>query len=145
MNFSQRFTDLLEEEMTTAKQLGVKLGIDHTSIYLYLQGSIPNVKNAVKLANYYNCTLNYLFGLDYYPNEYTFFKTYNSTLFFERYTGLLKLRKVSHYKICKDCGIGNSSFIRWKDGREPKLETLIKISDYLKCNIDYLIGRSNDL
>lgn len=143
MEFKVIFKELLEEHNITARKLCEILDIDHSSIYLYMQGSYPNITNAVKLANYFNCSLNFMFGIDELPNVYTFFSTYDETVFFERYIKLLKLNKISHYKVSKELKFGNSTFQKWKSGSLPKIETLIKLSNFFGYSIDYFIGRSN--
>lgn len=142
MEFKERFKDLLDENEISAKKLGNLLGIDHSSIYFYLQGSLPNIENAVKLANYFKCTLNYLFCIDFYPDEYEVKTTYNSQVFFDRYNFLLETKNVSHYRVSKDLGFGNSSYKKWEQGSEPKLETLVKIAVYFNYNIDFFIDRA---
>lgn len=137
MEFKERFKNFLEDYEITAKNLGDQLGIDHSSIYLYLQGSLPNIENAVKLANYFNCSLNYLFGLDAYPDEYRFNKTFEISSFFRKYKNILQEKGLTHYRVSKDLGLGNSSFQKWKSGSAPKIETLIKLSKYFDCPVDF--------
>lgn len=143
MKFNQILTELIDDTGISAKKLAKQIGIPSSSIYLYLNGSYPNIKNAVKIANFFNCTLNYLFGLDIYPNEYTFTKNYSSEKFFDKYLSLLKNNNISHYKLSNVADINNSSYRLWKQGKEPKLETLIKIADYFGVSIDYLVGRAD--
>lgn len=143
MEFMNRFSELLDEYEISARKLGDLINIDHSSIYLYLQGSIPNIENAVKLANYFKCTLNYLFCIDDFPDEYDFSKSYNSNLFFERYNDILKNKNITHYRVSKDLSLGNSSYKKWERGSEPKIETLIKLAKYLNINLDYFVGRAD--
>lgn len=143
MQFEKILKELILETNLSAKKLAKIIGIKNSSIYLYLKGSYPNVKNAVKLANYFNCTLNFLFGLDLYPNEYDFLKTYDLNDFFKKYTNLLKSKSISHYQVCKETGLNDSSYRLWKMGKEPRLESLIKISKFFNCTIDFLIGRED--
>ena len=143
MEFSENLKDLMIEHNIDAQTLAIKLGIENSSIYKYLNGILPLVKNAVKIADYFDCSLNFLFGLDEMPKSTNFDSNYQPELFFERYTTLLKQQNISHYRLCKDTGVNSSSFWLWSKGSLPKLETLIKIATYLDCSIDYLVGRSD--
>lgn len=41
-------------------------------------------------------------------------------------------------------GISTGNISDWKSGRsKPSAETLVKIADYFKCSVDYLLGRTN--
>lgn len=143
MEFKDVFQRLLEEHDIKAKPLGKKIGIDNTSIYFYKRGSLPNVENAVKLANYFNCTLNYLFGLDTYPDEFDFSLTYDISKFYDRYDALLEEKECSHYYLSTLIGLCDSSKDAWKKGAIPKMESLIKIAKFFDVSIDYLVGRSD--
>ena len=143
MIFAQRFKEILENNDISPKRLAANLNISHSSIYLFLHTSYPSIKNAVKLANYFNCTLNYLLGIDVYPDEYDFYETYDVGLFLQRYKSVLIKKRISHYRVSKEIRLGNSAIKDWTCGSEPKVETLIKISKFLDCTIDFLIDRSD--
>ncbi len=143
MDFKSRFFELLKDNEISARKLGEMLNIDHSSIYSYLKESYPNLTNANKLANHFDCSLNYLFGLHNFPKDVEFKNSYNPNLFYDRYILELKEQNLSHYKVINQLNLGNSSFRKWKLGSEPKIETLIKISKFLNVSIDYLIGRSD--
>ena len=145
MDFKIRFEELLEDSNITAKQLSKVIDIDHSSLYEYLAGVLPNVENAVKLANYFNCTLDFLFGLDTMQKAFKCLDTYKSEVFFVRYKDLLNIKKLSHHKLCKDTGVNQSSLWLWSKGSIPKSDSLIKIAKYLNCSIDYLVGRTDQL
>lgn len=142
MKFQKIFKELLDDKGMSARKLGQVIGIDNASIYTYLQGALPNLENAVKLANYFDCTLNYLFGLDIYPDEFLFTSTFNSNVFYERYEALLKEKSLSQYQLWKETGLSPSCRSFWRQGKIPKMETLIKVAKFLNVSIDYLVGRS---
>lgn len=144
-SFSERIKQLLEENEISAKKLGTILKINHTSMYDYLAGKYPSIENAVKLANYFNCSLNFLFGLDDYADETSWTQNYDATLFLERYTNLLKQNGISHYKVCKETKLNESSIRLWKKGKLPKIVSLVEIAKCLNCSIDYLVGRSEKI
>lgn len=43
--------------------------------------------------------------------------------------------------VCKAIGLSNAAATGWKNGTLPKADILVKIADYLKCSVDYLLGR----
>ena len=87
----------------------------------------------------------FLFGLDDYADETSWTQNYDATLFLERYTKLLKQNGISHYKVCKETKLNESSIRLWKKGKLPKIVSLVEIAKYLNCSIDYLVGRSNEI
>ncbi len=143
-NFKDILLDLIDENGTSISELSKLLDIDDSNLYDYKNhGAIPNVDFANRLANYFGCSLDYLFGLDENFKEVKPAKV-EPTLFFPRYLRLLEENKISHYKFCKNASVNTSSLWLWKKGSLPKMETLIKIATYFGVSIDYLVGRSDD-
>lgn len=142
MKFSEIFKELCIENNTNPKQIARNLKIEDSTLYKYLSGTLPRVKNAVLLANYFNCSLNYLFGIDDIPNAVNFKKTFNLKLFFPRYEKLLKENNKTHFAFCKTAGLNFSNLYYWKHGRVPYFDILEKIARNLNCSIDYLVGRT---
>lgn len=144
-NFSEILKDLLIENNINGKQLAKNINIQNSTIYKYLKGTLPRVENAVLLANHFNCSLNYLFGIDDKPDTVKFKKTFDVKLFYQRYEKLLQKENMSHFSLCKKIGLNISSLHAWKHGSLPYLDGLEKIARYFCCSIDYLIGRSDNL
>lgn len=139
-NVHEVLDDLLLENKMSIVELSKKLKMDYKQVSNYANGIfLPNIKNAVKIADIFCCSVDYLAGLDLNKN-YGYYSDpdYN---FFERYSILLKDRNVSHYKLCKDIKININNSRNWKLGSLPAFTTLIKISEYLGESIDNLIGR----
>ena len=60
---------------------------------------------------------------------------------YERYLRLKERHGVSDYAVAKACGIGQSTFTDWKNGRStPKADKLKKIADYFGVSLEYLMG-----
>ena len=52
---------------------------------------------------------------------------------------------VSQIKLAMDINVNQNSISRYEAGlREPDYNTLIKIADYFKVSIDYLLYRTNN-
>lgn len=144
--FSQIFKELYKEKVDNVKQLSKILDISDSLLYKYENGICqPTIDNLVIIANYLDCSINYLVGLDDSPKKTTYNKSYNPSLFIKRYQQLLDDADKSNYSISKKLQITESSYNSWKKGSIPYLDTLIKIADYFGVSIDYLIGRSDKM
>lgn len=143
IEFVEILQDLLDDNNLTLRKLSEKIGVPFQVLYAYKQKSFyPNIETAVKIADFFNCSLDYLFGLNDKRGDGKV-KGANLSVFYQRYINLLKKNKVSHYRLYKTIGLNNSSITKWKNGATPKVESLIKIADYFGVSIDYLVGRTD--
>ena len=66
-------------------------------------------------------------------------------MFNEIFVNYIQARGITAYKIAKETGISQGQMNEYKNGkRTPTTENLIKIADYLKCSIDFLLGRTGE-
>ena len=93
------------------------------------------------VANYMNCSIDYLFGLT---------ETFEVKLvtphvsFSERLTLLLKETNISKNKLSVLCNVTSSTVSKWLlHGQLPKPDVVCSPANYFNCSIDYLVGRSN--
>lgn len=64
-------------------------------------------------------------------------------VFRSRFTRLCSARGVDYKTVSKKTNIAGSTIYNWLNSESmPDSESLIKISDYFGCSIDYLIGRN---
>lgn len=57
---------------------------------------------------------------------------------------LRKARGISQVKLAMDLNTGQNTISRYESGeREPGIEELIRIADYFRVSVDYLIGRTD--
>lgn len=66
-NFTKRFNELLNERKTdenikTDKEIAEKIGIQHQSLINYQSGRVPEPWILLKIANYFNVSIEYLLG-----------------------------------------------------------------------------------
>ncbi len=62
---------------------------------------------------------------------------------YDKFEKLLKERKITRFRVAKDTGIAQSTLAEWKSGRsQPKLDKLIKLSNYFQVPIEYFIGET---
>lgn len=140
--FAETLSELCVENNLNPKQLAKKVKISASTLYNYINGfSMPTLKNLVKLANFFGCTINFLVGLDDVPTKYKFKQTYDKTLFFPRYKQLLEENGTNHNAIKDKIGVSMSNLTKWKNGTIPYLPALIEIAKYFDVSVDFLIGR----
>ncbi len=59
---------------------------------------------------------------------------------YSNFQQIIKKRGVTPYRVSKDTGIAQSTLSDWKSGRSvPKLDKLLKISEYLEVELEELI------
>ena len=138
MKFTEIFIDLCEDKNQI--ELSSEIGLNQSQISRYLKGIIPNTKSIVKICDYFNCSVDYIVGLN--DKTYKSLKSgYNSNVFYERYQKALKDNNTSHYKLSKQGIVCETSLRLWKKGMLPQFDVLFNIAISLGISIDYLIGR----
>lgn len=140
--FAERLNELMEEENLTNKDLEKRSGCPSTSISAWRTKNVyPKLSNQLKLSKYFQCSIDYLFGLT--DNRKTLRREIPLS-FSERVRQLSESEGKTKYQIAKACEFHNSEFTKWlKKGLIPQAETLIKIADYLNCSVEYLLGLSD--
>lgn len=105
------------------------------------QEIFPTAASAVKVADYLDCSLDYLFGRS---SQREFIRAASPVSFKTRLKDILCAQSTSRYKIARACGIEPSLMSKWLlNGCMPKIESLLKLADYFNCSLDYLVGRSD--
>lgn len=67
----------------------------------------------------------------------------NSQEVANRIKTIAKSKNIAIGKMLSDCGLSKNTLSTMQSaGFLPRIENLIKISDYLDCSIDYLLGRN---
>ena len=107
----------------------------------------PYLPQIIKIANYLEISLDYLAHLSDKNN----FKLYKNkpTNFYSKLCSIMQQKNISQSKLAKDILCKQVTWT-WafmllfvENGKLPKMETLIKLSKFLNCSIDFLIGRSD--
>jgi transcriptional regulator with XRE-family HTH domain len=140
--FAERLNELIFDNKTNAIEVSKAIGVSKSAIYRYLKSErIPSVDLLVKLSNYFNCSINFIIGLD--SDNYT----KNHLIcppFYERFRFLLDKFKVTKYKLVKDTHIPESIVYTWQNGQcVPTIESIMKLAEYFNCSVDYIVGREN--
>lgn len=135
--FQERLQELLSYNNLNRLQLSQKINISSTTINDYFNKNYyPRIDIAIKIATYFNCSLDYLFGLSDEFNN----KIENNNTFFENFDKLIKINNLPIAKVLRDLKMSEYNYYRWKDGKFPKTINLIDIAKYFDVSIDFLIG-----
>lgn len=138
--FSERLRELMEITGETAMRLAEKIGIADSRIYAYLNGKcVPDLKNAILIADYFLCSLDYLFG---FCDDYEKKQRITVATVYERLKAAVDGSGKSRYRIAKDANIDDQQLHFWYYGkRPPTLISLIKLVDPLNTSLEFLAGR----
>lgn len=139
--FAERLCDLMQENKTCADALAQELNLSSSAIYKWLRkASLPEFENAIALADFFDCSLDYLFALDEIDAQYT--PHHPSLPFCEQFSNVLTEKKMSEYRLVKLTGISRSKIASWRKGKSlPGIHSLITVADVLDLTLDGLVGR----
>lgn len=140
--FVEMLKDLMQEENLNAYNLAKNIGVAPSSITCYLNGEYsPTLQSLIKIANYFNCTTDYLLGLESYNSSEKFLPCQPARI---RIKQLVTQKGYSGRRFCKESGIPEGTYFAWTAGRvQPNIESIIKIAKFLHCSVDYVLGREN--
>ena len=140
-DFQERLQELLNEHNLSRLALAKIIGTTSTTINGYFNNDYyPQIDIAKKMANYFNCSLNYLFGL----TDAVCQEIQNKNSFIDNLDKLLRKRKLPIAKVMRDLKMSEYNYYRWKNGKFPKTINLIELAKYFDVSIDYLVGRSDE-
>ena len=141
MKFKQRLTELLKENGLNRLKLANKIGVSSTTINGYFNDNYyPRIDVAVKMAKEFNCSLDYLFGLD--DENFDGFVVNNLNSFIQNFDILLKQNNLSIMGALKQMNLGEYDYYRWKKGMFPKTSNLIVIAKFFDVSLDMIVGNA---
>ena len=139
--FSERLKELMAERDMRSETLAREAHIAGSSIRSWLRGaSFPTYKSAVKLADFFCCSLDFLAGMS---------DTFESVTpravppFYPRLRRIMEERCVTRFSITENTPIKDAFFTNWSHGQQPLLPTLCTLASYLDVSLDYLVGRTD--
>ena len=135
-----RLTEYVKEGNWTLTAIEERTNIKHSNLSEYLSDKhLPSYENLLALLDLFNCSADYLLGLDEIHTEEPL---HPALPFGVRLRQVMKEQKVSQGKLIKEMKISSSTLFNWLKGNTlPSTDRLIRIAVYLDCSIDYLIGR----
>ena len=138
--FGETLSELIAMQDLNATRLGKQLNIDRSTITKYLaKRSLPKLQFAIKIVDYFGCSLDYLFGLtdDYQKRNYL-----PCPPFHQVFQQLLNSRNCTRYRLFTDLEIHDQIVDDWYYGRSiPSIHNLVRIANYFGCTLDELVGR----
>lgn len=139
--FAETLDSLMFEQEITVTQLANKIGLDSSTISRALHSQFtPSVDTLIKLADYFNCTTDFLLGIEHENYSSKFQKC---PLFSEQLVRLKKYFGCPWWQFYKTAHISASRFYEWKNGkREPTLDNIIALADGFDVSVDFILGRS---
>ena len=141
-NFAERLDELRFDRGLTGEQLAHALGVRKNLIYYYLNDKRqPSIKMLVKMADYFQCSTDFLLGLE----EENTAKTFKiCPPFSEQLQFLLKHFQTNKYRLCKEVPITHSVIYAWQNGTSvPLLDHVLKLAKHFDCSVDFILGRES--
>ena len=141
--FAETLDILMFENDVKSINLANAIGVDSTTVTRYLQEKrAPSAETLIKLADYFNCSCDYLLGLidDDISNTY-----YPCPSFPEQLTNLKNTFKCSWRYFYTHSNISASRFYEWKNGKSvPSVACIIMLAKGFNCSVDFILGRTKD-
>lgn len=138
--FGDCLAELLSLTGKSIKELSAATNIRLSRLYdFFNKKHIPSLENAIKIADYFECPLDFLFGFvtDYKPRTYSLRGTVC-----EQVKNAIDRSGMSRYQLHKKTDIDESQLLRWYSGKQtPSLVSLITLADALDVSLDTLAGR----
>jgi len=140
--FRENLRDLIDDTNLSLRQLEKVSGVSAMQYSRYLRDSIPTIDVVLRIAKFFNCSIDFLFGLDNSRNinQYKTYE-YDISKFLPRYMKLLEENNISHYKFSLNQPFNESILRHWQAGRTPRLDIVYIIANCFGSSMDYLIGR----
>lgn len=138
-SFPERLKELMAFREVRADEVAAAIGIHKTNVRAWMRGdSLITLRNAVKLADYFGCSLDYLAGISDVYEEVT---PRELPPFYDRLRAIMASRGVTRYQFSRETSIQDVYFTRWSKGAQPDLITVMILAQKLGVSLDYLIGR----
>ena len=135
-SFRERLEDLLIENNISKYQLSKEVGVSPETICGYFRKDLyPEISIAKRIAELFNCSLDYLFGL----TEQLTNNERSELSFIETLKKLLKENNLSVERAMKNLNLSESTFYRWQRGdAKPLTSMIISLAKYFDVSVDYL-------
>lgn len=142
ITFQKRLSEIIEESDYKKAELAKLIPISQSTLSNALSyGIIPSVKTLIRIADFFDISINYLLGKS---NEENFEKSSTVATFHQRFESLCSEKEVTHYKVATDCLFDKSSISKWfSKNFIPELEIIELLCDYFNVSPDYLLGRTD--
>ncbi len=142
MDILSKLSERLKDLEVNIPMLSANVNIEQSALLRIVKAERPpSTASLVKLADFFHCTTDYLLGTSDLLDEKSFKQR---PPFHEQLTFLLDHFKISKYRLEKATKISEQTVNNWQKGKyEPNVENLIRMSKYLKCSVDFVLGRES--
>ena len=140
VKFTNSLNELIEEGGYGTTSFARAIGVDKVIVHRWRRyGKDVRLNTLLKLADFFDCSIEYLCGktderLDYTPVK-------ELPPLGEHIKKVLATCGVSAYRMMCDTGIKRAQYQHWREGSLPRLSSVETVAKYLSVTIDYLIGR----
>ena len=140
--FTETLNFLISDNDITGEELAEAVNIPAATISRYRNGvHAPTIDYLIKIADYFNCSVDYLLGLEEENTALTFKKRPPLK---EQIALLPKQFNKSYYAFCREAKIPESGFYDWKNGNKtPTVQSIVKIAKYFDRRVDFILGRES--
>lgn len=140
-NFSKRLAELINDRDITPTQFSNEIGCSGQTVSRYLHGiCYPAVELAIRMADYFKCSVDFLLGIK--DEEFAKLQFNTCPPFSERFVEVCSEKHTSRYKLHQKTEIPESVMRYWVRGKTmPSIANIIKIAEELEISVDYLLGR----
>lgn len=140
-----RFIELTSDlDIKNKTDVASAIGITYATFSkLYNYGIVPTVPVLMRIADYFNISVDYLIGN---TDIDAFVKSKNPTTFHKRLYDLrIENNIATVYKLAELIHIHRNNISQWyKNASIPLIDEVVLIADYFNVSIDYLLGRTDD-
>lgn len=139
---SETLSDLISDSGLNLKETAEKIGIPASGLTYYVSGERePTVDTILKIADYYNCSVDFLLGRETEKQNLTFKPC---PLFSEQLKFLKEHFNCSSYRFYNGTKISKSAYYSWRRGaHQPTLENIVDLADEFDCRVDFILGRES--
>lgn len=137
IDFISAVKNVLEDKNLTLECLFNNNVVSKNTFYKYKQRN-PSLQTLIKVANFLETSIDYLFEL---RDDNKFSRYYvNQSGFYSNLIKMIKNAKISSRQFCKEVHISKDNILRYKNGANPSLRTLLDTAKYFNCFVDDLLA-----
>ena len=141
MTLGERLKELVAEyRIKRVEDFCKNIGGGRTDFYRWWSDTtMPSLSKALKLADTFYCSLDYLVGRAD-SNNAVFFN--DPPVLSGQIKAMMEEFHTNPHRISVQAGIARASIYEWmQDKAEITLDSLIKLADLFGCTIDHIVGR----
>lgn len=138
--FSERLKEIMfDRNDMKSEALAKEIGTAGSTVRTWLNATNEiSLENAIKIADFFHCSLDYLAGKTETDQEII---PHSLPPFYDNLRLVMKQTGKTRYRITKETAIKDAFFTNWRKGQMPMLSSVCELADYMHVTLDYLTGR----